>query len=150
MPDLSLETAAGCDLVCGIDEVGRGPWAGPVVAAAVISIGAPARSLAEAIDDSKVLSRAQREAIFAELPGCACIGVGAADVAEIERLNIYWATMLAMQRAVAALGLPASSRWSTARAPLPCPAGCVASSAAMRSACRSPPPRSSPRSPATG
>ena len=78
MPDLSLETAAGCDLVCGIDEVGRGPWAGPVVAAAVILDRArlPA-SLAEAIDDSKVLSRAQREAIFAELPGCACIGVGA-------------------------------------------------------------------------
>jgi ribonuclease HII len=107
MPDFAFEAASGCDLVCGIDEVGRGPWAGPVVAAAVILDRArlPA-SLAAAIDDSKVLTRAQREAIFAELPGCACTGVGSANVEEIERLNIYWATMLAMQRAVAALRAP--------------------------------------------
>ena len=128
MPDLSLEADAGCDLVCGIDEVGRGPWAGPVVAAAVILDQArlPA-SLADAIDDSKVLSRAQREAIFTELPGCACIGVGAADVAEIERLNIYWATMLAMQRAVAALACPPDFALVDGKgAPaLPCRVRCV-------------------------
>jgi ribonuclease HII len=56
MPDLSLEAAAGCDFVCGIDEVGRGPWAGPVVAAVVILDRARLPSLPEAIDDSKVLS----------------------------------------------------------------------------------------------
>jgi ribonuclease HII len=128
MPDFSFEAAAGCDLVCGIDEVGRGPWAGPVVAAAAIldRSSLPA-SLAAAIDDSKVLSRAQREAIFAELPGYARVAVGSADVQEIERLNIYRATMLAMQRAVAALGASPELALVDGRgAPaLPCPVRCI-------------------------
>jgi ribonuclease HII len=128
MPDFTFEAAAGCDLVCGIDEVGRGPWAGPVVAAAVILDRArlPA-SLAAAIDDSKVLTRAQREAIFAELPGYACIAVGSADVEEIERLNIYWATMLAMQRAVAALRAPPDLALVDGRGvpALPCKVRCI-------------------------
>lgn len=128
MPDLSFERAARCELVCGIDEVGRGPWAGPVMAAAVIfdrrRLSAP---LSAAIDDSKVLSRAQREAVFSELPACARIGVGSADVEEIERLNVYWATMLAMQRAVQALGvLPQLALVDGKGAPaLPCPVRCI-------------------------
>lgn len=128
MPDLSFERAARCELVCGIDEVGRGPWAGPVMAAAVIfdrrRLSAP---LSAAIDDSKVLSRAQREAVFSELPACARIGVGSADVEEIERLNVYWATMLAMQRAVRALGvLPQLALVDGKGAPaLPCPVRCI-------------------------
>jgi ribonuclease HII len=106
MPDFSHERACGCELVCGVDEVGRGPWAGPVVAAAVIidRVRLPA-ALAGSIDDSKLLSRAQRERIAGELPGCAVIGLGQADVEEIERLNIYWASLLAMRRAVAALAV---------------------------------------------
>ena len=129
MPDLSFERTAACKLVCGIDEVGRGPWAGPVVAAAVIlDVRCLTPMLVAGIDDSKVLSRAQREAVFAQLPGCACIGVGRAEVEEIEQLNVYWATMLAMRRAVAALGVvPGLALVDGNRAPggLPCPARAI-------------------------
>jgi len=103
MPDFSLESATP-GLVAGVDEAGRGPFAGPVVAAAVIldRIRLPAE-MAAAIDDSKKLTRARRERLFAALPAFARIGVGAASVAEIDRLNILNAALLAMQRAVAAL-----------------------------------------------
>jgi len=105
MPDLSLERAAG-GIVAGIDEVGRGPWAGPVVAAAVvIDAGRLPDSLAARIDDSKKLSAARRIAVAADLPGCARIGIGAATPAEIGALNILGATFRAMQRAVASLGI---------------------------------------------
>ncbi len=134
MPDLSYEAAARCDAVCGIDEVGRGPWAGPVLAAAVILDCArlPA-SLAERIDDSKKLSRPQREAIAAALPDCARIGIGVADVVEIERLNIYWASLLAMQRAVHALPTPPRFALVDGRgAPdLPCPVRCIVGGAGL-------------------
>lgn len=103
MPDLSLEASLG-GVVAGIDEVGRGPLAGPVIAAAVIIDPAtlPAR-LAGELDDSKKLS-AKKRAVLAELvlEHCAT-GFGEASVAEIDRLNILKATFLAMQRAVAAL-----------------------------------------------
>jgi len=128
MPDLTYETAARCDVVCGIDEVGRGPWAGPVLAAAVIldRKRLPA-SLAGRIDDSKKLTRPQREAIAAALPECARIGIGAADVGEIERLNIYWASLLAMRRAVDALGVSPQMALVDGRgAPeLPCEVRCI-------------------------
>ena len=103
MPDFSREARAGGP-VAGIDEAGRGPWAGPVVAAAVIFERWPAASLARTIDDSKVLSRARREAVFAALTATARIGVGIADVEEIDRLNILQATLVAMRRALDALG----------------------------------------------
>lgn len=93
--------------VAGIDEVGRGPWAGPVMAAAVILD--PARlppTLAAAIDDSKKLAAKARRAIAAALPDYAAIGIGTASVAEIDRLNILQASLLAMTRAVAALPEP--------------------------------------------
>ncbi|MFO1128855.1 MAG: ribonuclease HII [Rhodospirillales bacterium] len=102
MPDFRLEAAAGGP-VAGIDEAGRGPWAGPVVAAAVVFERRPPRSLARLIDDSKVLRRAQREDAFAALTGAARIGVGIASVEEIDRLNILQATLTAMRRAVDAL-----------------------------------------------
>lgn len=87
--------------LCGVDEAGRGPLAGPVVAAAVILD--PARPVA-GLADSKKLSAARRERLAAEirersLAWC----VGAASVAEIDTLNILQATLLAMQRAVAGL-----------------------------------------------
>jgi ribonuclease HII len=91
-------------MVCGVDEVGRGPLAGPVVAAAVILPRRLPREL-RALDDSKVLPAAVRERLTEILRRCAVIGLGAASVAEIDRLNILNATMLAMTRAVAALGV---------------------------------------------
>jgi len=107
MPDYSIESAHG-GRVAGVDEAGRGPLAGPVVAAAVVFAGGVPRGMAGLLDDSKVLTAAQREAAFAALRGCASveIGVGAASVAEIARLNILHATMLAMARAVLRLRVP--------------------------------------------
>ena len=98
-PCLTRETALG-GIVAGVDEAGRGPLAGPVVAAAVVIDPA---CYPDGLDDSKVLTAARREALRAMLADCAEIGVGIASVGEIERLNIHWATMLAMERAVAAL-----------------------------------------------
>lgn len=100
MPDLSHETRIG-GIVAGIDEVGRGPLAGPVLAAAVILPAGFDPALAARIDDSKKLKPAMREAVAAALAGSgAVIGVGAASVAEIAALNILQASFLAMRRAV--------------------------------------------------
>lgn len=106
MPDLSLETALG-GIVAGIDEVGRGPLAGPVVAAAVIIDPAtlPAK-LAEELDDSKKLTARKRDALATLVLESCVFGFGEASVAEIDRLNILKATFLAMKRAVEALGRP--------------------------------------------
>jgi len=88
--------------VAGVDEAGRGPLAGPVVAAAVIL---PAKGLPRGIDDSKKLSAAERARLHERLRDCATVGVGIVEADEIDRLNIYWATMKAMTLAVDALGL---------------------------------------------
>jgi ribonuclease HII len=105
MPDFAIED--GCrGVVCGIDEAGRGPLAGPVVAAAVIIDRACfSAELRESLDDSKLLRRDVREACYRALAHCARIGVGAASVREIDRINILRASLLAMSRAVAALGV---------------------------------------------
>ncbi len=95
----TLERLAG-GTVAGVDEAGRGPLAGPVVAAAVIL---PARRWPTGIADSKALTAQARADLHAELTGRARYGVGHATVEEIDTINIYWATMLAMRRAVAAL-----------------------------------------------
>lgn len=104
MPNFLLEKRAG-GRVAGVDEVGRGPLAGPVVAAAVVFPTGVPRSLARLLDDSKKLSAEQRLVAFQALraSGRAEIGVGAASVAEIERLNILRAALLAMGRAVGRL-----------------------------------------------
>ena len=86
--------------VAGVDEAGRGPLAGPVVAAAVIL---NRRKVPRGIDDSKKLCARAREDLCGEIRLAARVGVGIADVEEIDRLNILWATMLAMRRAVEAL-----------------------------------------------
>ncbi len=107
--------------VAGVDEVGRGPLAGPVYACAVILD--PAR-LPTGIDDSKALSQAKRESAFAQVMECALsVGIGVAGVAEIDALNILQATMLAMRRAVDGLSLaPAHVLVDGNRLPaLPCP-----------------------------
>ena len=88
--------------LAGVDEAGCAPLAGPVVAAAVIL---NRNNFPRGIDDSKNLPIEKREALHARLIKCAVIGVGIASVEEIDELNIYWARMLAMTRAVEALGL---------------------------------------------
>ncbi len=88
------------DFVVGVDEAGRGPWAGPVVAAAVRLDFA---ALPEGINDSKKLKAPARAALYDRIRQSALVGVGEASVEEIDRLNILHATMLAMQRAVEAL-----------------------------------------------
>ena len=122
MPDFALERAAG-GIVAGIDEAGRGPWAGPVVAAAVIldPVTLPS-SLADGIDDSKALSPTRRRELYRRLLECAETGVGAASVREIEADNILGATLTAMGRALAALPRrPAAALVDGNRAPdIPC------------------------------
>ena len=90
-----LDEKLGSD--CGIDEVGRGPWAGPVVAAAVIL---PKSFSTTGIDDSKKLSKKKREVLFQEITSNSEYGVGYGSVYEIDRYNILQATFLAMRRAV--------------------------------------------------
>ena len=103
MPDFSIEAETG-GMIAGVDEAGRGPWAGPVVAAAVVldADNLPP-DLADAIDDSKILTPAARNEIAARLVEVARIGIGAASVAEIGNRNILGATLFAMGRAVTAL-----------------------------------------------
>lgn len=104
-PDFTFETEAAAILppgavICGVDEAGRGPWAGPVVAAAAILD--PART-PEGLDDSKRMTPRQRRRAAEALAVVAEIGVGWATAAEIDALRIVAATDLAMARAVAAL-----------------------------------------------
>jgi ribonuclease HII len=95
--------AAGHRLVGGIDEVGRGPLAGPVVAACVVVDG-PLRL--RGLNDSKQVLPERRLALAGEIKASVIAwAVGEASVAEIDRLNIYWASILAMERALAALSI---------------------------------------------
>lgn len=99
MPDISLELQYS-GRIAGVDEAGRGPWAGPVVAGAVIL---NYNDIPDGINDSKKLSAARRDALFESIIATASVGIGIASVEEIDQLNILAATKLAMQRAVAAL-----------------------------------------------
>jgi ribonuclease HII len=104
-PTLTLERAFVGGLVCGVDEAGRGPWAGPVCAAAVILPENP-RKVPKGLDDSKKLSAKAREALEPEIKAKAVAwGVGFASVSEIAALNILHATGLAMRRAVAEMAV---------------------------------------------
>lgn len=93
--------AAFDGVVCGVDEVGRGPLAGPVVAAAVIL---PPDHGIDGIGDSKTITKRKRNALYDAITESANIGIGYANVAEIDALNIHQASLLAMQRAVFRLG----------------------------------------------
>ncbi len=146
MPDFALETAIRARLgervlVIGLDEAGRGPWAGPVVAAAAWLD--PQRCPAElrrGLDDSKRLSPARRAELLEMLEdsaarGTVALGLGAAGVAEIDEINILQATLRAMARAAADLTAGLAARGGRApdaalvdgnRLPeLPCPAEAV-------------------------
>jgi ribonuclease HII len=102
-PDYSHETEAlarGALRVAGVDEVGRGPLAGPVTACAVVLD--PGR-IPAGLRDSKMLTAARREALYLEIMAVAEVSVAHASVEEIDRLNILRASHLAMERAVAGL-----------------------------------------------
>jgi ribonuclease HII len=127
MPNLDMERAAG-GRVAGVDEAGRGPLAGPVVAAAVVLGRRVPRKLAILLDDSKKLTAEQRLAAFVALRTSGVeIGVGAASVGEILRLNILHASMLAMRRAVTRLGMAPDLALVDGNYPpkLGCPVRCV-------------------------
>ena len=101
MPDYEYEKAAvssGFNIICGVDEAGRGPLAGPVCAAAVIM---PTDTVIEGLDDSKKLSEKKRERLYNEIIEKAtayCVAYG--TVEEIESVNILEATFIAMNRAI--------------------------------------------------
>ncbi len=116
----------------GVDEAGRGPLAGPVFAAAVVLPRRMPRSLAASLDDSKKLTAEEREHAFALLlvaraRGQVEFAVGAASVAEIERINILQAALLAMRRAVSRLSLPPDLALVDGNQPprLDCPVRCI-------------------------
>lgn len=95
--------ARGLTLVGGIDEVGRGPLAGPVVAACVVTAGP---LMLRGLDDSKRVPHERRVELAAQIrERAAAWAIGSASVAEIETLNIYWASVLAMERALASLAI---------------------------------------------
>jgi len=110
MPDFSLENDArteGFSTIAGVDEAGRGPWCGPVVAgAAILDPATLPDDLLKGLDDSKKLKAEKREALLERLKDHAIIGIGQASVEEIDQMNILAATLLAMKRAVEDLGQP--------------------------------------------
>ena len=107
MPDFSLEESLGLStsaVIVGVDEVGRGPLAGPVTAAAVFFDRQKITSdLLTKIDDSKKIAQKKRATISKQIESIAIIGIGWASSGEIDQLNILEATMLAMQRAISSL-----------------------------------------------
>lgn len=131
----------GIPRVCGIDEAGRGPWAGPVVAAAVVLDPA---CIPEGLHDSKALSAAWREALFEPIMRSALVGVGIADVGRIDRDNILAATLWAMQQAVQQIDGVDLALVDGNRAP-DWPARQGRWSVATDACCPSQPPRSLPR-----
>jgi ribonuclease HII len=120
-PDFTIELDAlkrGTRHVCGIDEAGRGPWAGPVVAAAVVL---DPDCIPEGLNDSKKLTGAQREALFDPILRSARVGIGIADVERIDRDNILQATFWAMAEALRQIDGVALALVDGNRAPtLPC------------------------------
>ncbi len=131
MPDFSFEDAAwadGLSIIAGVDEAGRGPWAGPVVAgAAILDPATLPVDLAGRLDDSKKLSEAKRDELFEQIMIHCEAAIGIASVAEIDEINILQATFLAMTRAVSALSrVPDLALVDCNRPPkLSCPVKCV-------------------------
>jgi ribonuclease HII len=107
LPTLEFEEACwleGIEVIAGVDEAGRGPLAGPVVAAAVIL---PKGITIEGVDDSKKLSEKRREKLYVEISSRALsVGVGIVSHEVIDRVNIYQASILAMRKALEDLGRP--------------------------------------------
>ncbi len=109
MPTLLYEIEYGRNegkLIAGTDEAGRGPLAGPVVAAAVIIPQNFPDSLAKAINDSKQLSEKKREVLFPQIMECCITGIAECSAQEIDRINILQASLMAMRRAVSVMYSP--------------------------------------------
>lgn len=110
MPDFEIEQTLN-GYIAGIDEAGRGPWAGPVVAVAVVILDKNIeKSLLDGLDDSKKLTAKKRENLYRILfeeqaKGKLAIGIGEASAKEVDEVNILQATFLAMTRAVEALSI---------------------------------------------
>ncbi len=126
MPDYSFEQAAnqkGFTVVCGVDEAGRGPLAGPVCAAAVVL---PVGTVIPGLDDSKKLSAKKREQLYPIIIEKAlAYGIAYGSVEEIEEYNILNATFLAMNRAISALQMPVDYALIDGnRVPKNCPIPC--------------------------
>lgn len=131
MPDWSFEIAAGLQegqVICGVDEVGRGPLAGPVLAcAAILDPALVPKKLQRRLNDSKKLSAPEREDIAAALRELVVFAIAEASSVEIDDINILRASHLAMRRAVAALALsPTHALVDGNMAPgFDCPTTCV-------------------------
>ena len=99
MPDILTERSYGWPeiLVAGVDEAGRGPWAGPVVSAAVVL---NKENIPEGLNDSKKLSEKKRVSLFSSINKFHSVGVGKSNIEEIDSMNILQATFLSMKRAV--------------------------------------------------
>jgi ribonuclease HII len=120
---ISHKETLGLD--CGVDEAGRGPWAGPVVAAAVIL---PKNFITDKINDSKKLSKKNRDILYENITKNADFGLGFATVTEIDKLNILQASLLAMKRAVGNLNkvpVKALIDGNTIPPNLPCVSECI-------------------------
>ncbi len=106
VPDYSFETAAmtrGLARIAGVDEVGRGPLAGPVTAAAVVLNPA---CIPDGLNDSKAMTARRRAILFDAIMSCAEVSIAHATVEEIDRFNILRASHLAMERAISGLPIP--------------------------------------------
>ena len=125
MPDFQIETdlmARGCRLVCGVDEVGRGPLAGPVTAAAVIL---HAHDIPAGLEDSKKITARARDQLFEQIMQRAHVSIAHVNARTIDALNIRAASLKAMEMAVAGLALlpdHALIDGNALPAQLPCPA----------------------------
>lgn len=123
-PDFSFEkTVTG--VVCGVDEAGRGPLAGPVTAGAVILPRRLPAALRKHLDDSKKVPPARRAELFDIIVDCAEVGIGRAEVHEIDGVNILQATFLAMARAVATLRVDHALVDGNQKPPLACAVTCI-------------------------
>ncbi len=113
--------------VAGLDEVGYGAWAGPVVAAAVVLTPKIPQTLLEKLDDSKRLSAQKREEVFELIQAYASIGIGEASVEEIENTNIRLAALKAMERAFGNLSIVPKAALVDGRSKpnLPCPTSLI-------------------------
>jgi ribonuclease HII len=122
-PSYRMERRIG-GVVAGVDEAGRGPLAGPVVAAAVVLT---AKRFPKGVADSKQLLPEVREALYPKIRASCAVGVGMCSVEEIDRLNILRASLLAMRRAFDALPLTPGAALVDGNQPpeFPCPVTCV-------------------------
>ena len=123
-PDFSFEKAI-TGVVCGIDEVGRGPLAGPVVASAVILPRRLPAALRKHLDDSKKVPPLRRVELYDIIIDCAEVGIGRAEVGEIDSINILQATFLAMSRALETVRADHALVDGNQRPPLPCAVTCI-------------------------